>query len=87
MAKEEKKSFVVYLDWFDALEEYTDAEVGQLMRALAKYVRTGEKPIFSDRGMRGNFRGQSRGRGAGRFGAADRTGIFSMSRFPLSRRR
>lgn len=56
MAKGEKKSFVVYLDWFDALEEYTDAEVGQLMRALAKYVRTGEKPTFSDRGMRGNFR-------------------------------
>ena len=56
MAKEEKKSFVAYLDWFDALEEYTDAEVGQLMRALAKYVRTGEKPTFSDRGMRGNFR-------------------------------
>lgn len=56
MAKEEKKSFVVYLDWFDALEEYTDAEVGQLMRALTKYVRTGEKPTFSDRGMRGNFR-------------------------------
>ena len=56
MAKEEKKSFVVYLDWFDALEEYTDAEVGQLMRALAKYIRTGEKPTFSDRGMRGNFR-------------------------------
>ena len=56
MAKEEKKSFVVYLDWFDALEEYTDAEVGQLMRALAKHVRTGENPTFSDRGMRGNFR-------------------------------
>ena len=56
MAKEEKKSFVAYLDWFDALEEYTDAEVGQLMRALAKHVRTGEKPTFSDRGMRGNFR-------------------------------
>ena len=56
MAKDEKKSFVVYLDWFDALEEYTDAEVGQLMRALAKHVRTGEKPTFSDRGMRGNFR-------------------------------
>ena len=56
MAKDEKKSFVAYLDWFDALEEYTDAEVGQLMRALAKYVRTGEKPTFSDRGMRGNFR-------------------------------
>ena len=56
MGKEEKKSFVAYLDWFDALEEYTDAEVGQLMRALAKYVRTGEKPTFSDRGMRGNFR-------------------------------
>ena len=56
MAKDEKKSFVAYLDWFDALEEYTDAEVGQLMRALAKYVRTGEKSTFSDRGMRGNFR-------------------------------
>ena len=56
MAKDEKKSFVVYLDWFDALEEYTDAEVGQLMRALAKHVRTGENPTFSDRGMRGNFR-------------------------------
>lgn len=56
MAKDEKKSFVVYLDWFDALEEYSDAEVGQLMRALARYVQTGEEPEFTDRGMRGNWK-------------------------------
>lgn len=56
MAKDDKKSFVAYLDWFDALEEYSDAEVGQLMRALARYVQTGEEPDFTDRGMRGNWK-------------------------------
>lgn len=56
MAQEDKKSFVAYLSWFDALEEYSDAEVGQLMRALARYAKTGEEPDFSDRGMRGNWK-------------------------------
>lgn len=56
MAKDDKKSFVAYLDWFDALEEYSDAEVGQLMRALARYVQTGVEPDFTDRGMRGNWK-------------------------------
>lgn len=56
MAKDDKRSFVAYLDWFDALEEYSDAEVGQLMRALARYVQTGEEPDFTDRGMRGNWK-------------------------------
>ena len=40
----------------DALEEYSDAEVGRLMRALARYAKTGEEPEFSDRGMRGNWK-------------------------------
>lgn len=56
MARDDKRSFVAYLDWFDALEEYSDAEVGQLMRALARYVQTGEEPDFTDRGMRGNWK-------------------------------
>lgn len=56
MAQDDKKSFVAYLSWFDALEEYSDAEVGQLMRALARYAKTGEAPEFSDRGMRGNWK-------------------------------
>lgn len=56
MAQDDKKSFVAYLSWFDALEEYSDAEVGQLMRALAQYAKTGEEPEFSDRGMRGNWK-------------------------------
>ena len=56
MAQDDKKSFVAYLSWFDALEEYSDAEVGQLMRALARYAKTGEEPDFSDRGMRGNWK-------------------------------
>lgn len=56
MAQDNKKSFVAYLSWFDALEEYSDAEVGQLMRALARYAKTGEEPEFSDRGMRGNWK-------------------------------
>ena len=47
---------MAYLSWFDALEEYSDAEVGQLMRALARYAKTGEEPEFSDRGMRGNWK-------------------------------
>lgn len=53
---DDKKSFVAYLEWFDALEEYSDAEVGQLMRALARYAKTGEEPEFSDRGMRGSWK-------------------------------
>jgi DnaD/phage-associated family protein len=56
VAQDDKKSFVAYLSWFDALEEYSDAEVGQLMRALARYAKTGEEPEFSDRGMRGNWK-------------------------------
>jgi DnaD/phage-associated family protein len=56
VAQDDKKSFVAYLSWFDALEEYSDAEVGQLMRALARYAKTGEQPEFSDRGMRGNWK-------------------------------
>lgn len=56
MAQDDKKSFLAYLSWFDALEEYSDAEVGQLMRALARYAKTGEEPEFSDRGMRGNWK-------------------------------
>ena len=56
MAQDDKKSFVAYLSWFDALEEYSDAEVGQLMRALARYAKIGEEPEFSDRGMRGNWK-------------------------------
>lgn len=56
MAQDDKKSFVAYLSWFDALEEYSDAEIGQLMRALARYAKTGEEPEFSDRGMRGNWK-------------------------------
>ena len=56
MAQDDKKSFVAYLSWFDALEEFSDAEVGQLMRALARYAKTGEQPEFSDRGMRGNWK-------------------------------
>jgi DnaD/phage-associated family protein len=56
VAQDDKKSFVAYLSWFDALEEYSDAEVGQLMRALARYAKTGEEPEFLDRGMRGNWK-------------------------------
>lgn len=56
MAQDDKKSFVAYLSWFDALEEYSDAEVGQLMRALARYAKTREEPEFLDRGMRGNWK-------------------------------
>lgn len=56
MAQDDKKSFVAYLSWFDALEEYSDAEVGQLMRALARYAKTGEEPEFLDRGMRVNWK-------------------------------
>ena len=47
MAQDDKKSFVAYLSWFDALEEYSDAEVGQLMRALARYA--GQLEIYVQR--------------------------------------
>lgn len=48
----EKDTFIVFMEWEDNCEDLTDEEFGQLMRAVFKYARNGEKPSFSDRTMR-----------------------------------
>lgn len=47
-----KDSFIAYDEWYENTEDLTDEEFGILMRAVFKYKITGEKPTFSDRGMR-----------------------------------
>lgn len=47
-----KKSFIAYTDWLDNCEDLSDEEFGQLMRAVMKYAKDGEKPAFADRVMR-----------------------------------
>ena len=41
---ENKKAFLLYLDYEDNLKELTDEELGQLLRAIFKYERTREEP-------------------------------------------
>ena len=53
MAESEKKQgFIVFYDTMDALEEYTEAEVGSFIRAMEQFARYGVVPDFEDRGFR-----------------------------------
>ena len=53
MAESEKKQgFIVFYDTMDALEEYTEAEVGSFIRAMEQFARYGVVPDFDDRGLR-----------------------------------
>lgn len=40
----EKASFLMYLDYEDQFNIMTDEQIGQLMRAIIKYEKTGEVP-------------------------------------------
>lgn len=49
--------FMIYAeDWEYYTEDYTDEEMGKMLRALLSYFNTQEQPKFSDRGMRQFFR-------------------------------
>ena len=49
---EKKQGFIVFYDTMDALEEYTEAEVGSFIRAMEQFARYGVVPDFTDRGFR-----------------------------------
>ena len=40
----DKNSFLIYLDYEEQFNLLTDEQVGQLMRAIIKYEKTGEMP-------------------------------------------
>lgn len=42
----EKKSFLMYLDYDELLEDLSDEELGQLMRAIFEYEKEGSEPNF-----------------------------------------
>lgn len=44
----DKNSFLMYLDYEEQFNLLTDKQIGQLMRAVIKYEKTGEEPEISD---------------------------------------
>lgn len=52
MAEKKRNSFILLLEHIHTMEELTDEEFGQFVRAYAAYVETGADPEFSDRSMR-----------------------------------
>lgn len=52
MAEKKRSSFILLLEHIHTMEELTDEEFGQFVRAYAAYVETGADPEFSDRSMR-----------------------------------
>ena len=48
----DNKSMVFFFDWLDLFEELDDAEIGQIVKAIAVYAQTGEEPEFADRSIR-----------------------------------
>lgn len=52
MAEKKRSSFILLLEHIRTMEELTDEEFGQFVRAYAAYVETGAEPEFSDRSMR-----------------------------------
>lgn len=55
MAKK-RPGTMFYFDFFYDFEDYTDEEVGKLVRAMLNYGLTGKVPEFSDRGMKSVWR-------------------------------
>lgn len=50
--RKERPGVLLYYETFDSLEEYTDEETGQFLRAACDYARFGLLPEFTDRGLR-----------------------------------
>ena len=51
-----KKSFLLFYDYEDFLEDLTDEEMGILLRAIFAYERRGKEPQFSSSEMRMAFK-------------------------------
>ena len=55
--RKEQQGFMLYADWWGALyEDYSNEEIGQLLKAAIDYFRTGELAEFSDRSMKTAFK-------------------------------
>ncbi len=52
----ENKSFIMYKDWEGHFDMLTDEELGQLMRAVYRFVSTGEGTQFDDRALNMTFK-------------------------------
>lgn len=52
MPEKRRTSFILLLEHVHTMEELTDAEFGQFIRAYAAYVENGTEPDFTDRSMR-----------------------------------
>lgn len=52
MAERKRNGLLLLLEHVHTMEELTDAEFGQFIRAYAAYVEDGTEPIFEDRSMR-----------------------------------
>lgn len=52
MPGKKRTSFILLLEHVRTMEELTDEEFGQFVRAYAAYVESGTEPEFSDRSMR-----------------------------------
>ena len=46
------KGMFFFYDWMDLLDEFDDAEVGRVVKAIVHYAQSGEMEEFSDRGLR-----------------------------------
>lgn len=56
MAAERKKAFLVYYDLEDQTAEFSNAEVGELFRAMMAYARRGEETTnFSNQLVKGAY--------------------------------
>lgn len=52
MPEKRRTSFILLLEHVHTMEELTDEEFGQFIRAYADYVENGTEPDFTDRSMR-----------------------------------
>ena len=51
--KEKKDSFLLYASQYEIIkDDFTDAEIGQIFRAINEYVLNGTLKVFSDKAMR-----------------------------------
>ncbi len=42
-----KKSFLVYFDWYEPISAFSDKDLGELMRAMFEYAKDQTEPEFS----------------------------------------
>ena len=54
--KDDKRTFIMYADIEDQLQDFSDAEAGQILKAILAYANRGEEPSLEDRALRCLFK-------------------------------